>query len=135
MLLRLKNIVIHYQKVAAIQGISLEFQEGRLVTIIGSNGAGKSTTLRTISGLVRPSAGEILFDGQRIDGLAPDKVLKLGIAHVRKAGEFFRTFRSWRISISAPLSVPIRKKFKEIWGKFSIIFRSSRHAANRWQKP
>ena len=64
MLLMLKDIVIHYQKVAAIQGISLEFQEGRLVTIIGSNGAGKSTTLRTISGLVRPSAGEILFDGQ-----------------------------------------------------------------------
>ncbi|MCP4625790.1 MAG: ABC transporter ATP-binding protein [bacterium] len=89
MLLRLKDIVIHYQKVAAIQGISLEFQEGRLVTIIGSNGAGKSTTLRTISGLVRPSAGEILFDGQRIDGLAPDKVLKLGIAHVPEGRRVF----------------------------------------------
>jgi len=82
MLLRLKDIVIHYQKVAAIQGISFELQEGQLITIIGSNGAGKSTTLRTISGLVRPSDGEIKFDGQRIDGLAPEKVLKLGIAHV-----------------------------------------------------
>jgi branched-chain amino acid transport system ATP-binding protein len=70
MLLKLSDIVIHYQKVAAVQGISLELQEGQLVTIIGSNGAGKSTTLRTISGLVRPSAGEILFDGQRIDGVS-----------------------------------------------------------------
>jgi branched-chain amino acid transport system ATP-binding protein len=89
MLLRLTDIVIHYQKVAAVQGISLELQEGQLVTIIGSNGAGKSTTLRTISGLVRPSAGEILFDGQRIDDLAPDKVLKLGIAHVPEGRRVF----------------------------------------------
>ena len=74
MLLGLSDIVVHYQKVAAVQGISLELQEGQLVTIIGSNGAGKSTTLRTISGLVRPSAGEILYDGQRIDGHSPDKV-------------------------------------------------------------
>ena len=88
MLLKLSDIVIHYQKVAAVQGISLELQEGQLVTIIGSNGAGKSTTLRTISGLVRPSAGEILFDGQRIDRHSPDKVLKMGIAHV---GEFVRS--------------------------------------------
>jgi branched-chain amino acid transport system ATP-binding protein len=89
MLLRLNDIVIHYQKVAAVQGISLELQEGQLVTIIGSNGAGKSTTLRTISGLVRPSAGEIQFDGQRIDDLAPDKVLKLGIAHVPEGRRVF----------------------------------------------
>jgi len=89
MLLRLKDIVIHYQKVAAIQGISLELQEGRLITIIGSNGAGKSTTLRTISGLVRPSEGEITFEGQRIDGLAPEKVLKLGIAHVPEGRRIF----------------------------------------------
>jgi len=89
MLLRLKDIVIHYQKVAAIQGISLELQEGQLITIIGSNGAGKSTTLRTISGLVRPSEGEIIFEGQRIDGLAPEKVLKLGIAHVPEGRRVF----------------------------------------------
>ncbi len=89
MLLNLTDIVIHYQKVAAIQGISLEIQEGQLVTIIGSNGAGKSTTLRAISGLVCPSAGEIRFDGQRIDGLSPDKVLKMGIAHVPEGRRVF----------------------------------------------
>ncbi len=89
MLLRLNDIVIHYQKVAAVQGISLELQEGQLVTIIGSNGTGKSTTLRTISGLVHPSSGEIWFDGQRIDGLSPDKILKLGIAHVPEGRRVF----------------------------------------------
>jgi branched-chain amino acid transport system ATP-binding protein len=89
MLLNLSDIVIHYQKVAAVQGISIELEEGQLVTLIGSNGAGKSTTLRTISGLVRPSAGEISFDGQRIDGLSPDKILKLGIAHVPEGRRVF----------------------------------------------
>ncbi len=89
MLLRLSDIVIHYQKVAAVQGISLQIQEGQLITIIGSNGAGKSTTLRTISGLVRPSAGEISFDGQRIETLSPDKILKMGIAHVPEGRRVF----------------------------------------------
>ncbi|HEA65540.1 MAG TPA: ABC transporter ATP-binding protein [Desulfobacterales bacterium] len=89
MLLNLTDIVIHYQKVAAVQGISLRVEKGQLVTLLGSNGAGKSTTLRTISGLVRPSAGEIRFDGKRIDGRSPDKILKLGIAHVPEGRRVF----------------------------------------------
>ena len=89
MLLKLTDVVIHYQKVAAIQKISIELQEGQLVTIIGSNGAGKSTTLRTISGLVHPSSGEIWFNDQRIDKLSPDKILKLGIAHVPEGRRIF----------------------------------------------
>lgn len=89
MLLNLSEIVIHYQKVAAVKGISIELEEGQLVTLIGSNGAGKSTTLRAISGLVRPSAGEIWFDGQRVDGFSPDKILKLGIAHVPEGRRVF----------------------------------------------
>lgn len=89
MLLNLSDIFIHYQKVAAVQGISIELEEGQLVTLIGSNGAGKSTTLRTISGLVRPSDGEIWYDGQRIDGFSPDKILKMGIAHVPEGRRVF----------------------------------------------
>jgi branched-chain amino acid transport system ATP-binding protein len=90
MLLNLSEIFIHYQKVAAVKGLSIELEEGQLVTLIGSNGAGKSTTLRAISGLVRPSAGEIWFDGQRVDGFSPDKILKLGIAHVPEGRRVFR---------------------------------------------
>ena len=89
MLLKLTDVVIHYQKIAAVQKISLELQEDQLITIIGSNGAGKSTTLRTISGLVHPSSGEIWYDGQRIDGLSPDKILRLGIAHVPEGRRIF----------------------------------------------
>ena len=89
MLLNLTDVFIHYQKVAAVQGISIELEEGHVVTLIGSNGAGKSTTLRTISGLVHPSAGEILFDGQRIDSFPPDKILKLGVAHVPEGRRVF----------------------------------------------
>ncbi len=89
MFLSLKDVAVHYHKVAAVKGISVGVEERHLVTVIGSNGAGKSTTLRTISGLVRPSAGEIWFDGQRIDGLSPDRILTMGIAHVPEGRRVF----------------------------------------------
>ena len=90
MLLQIKDIHVHYQKVAALKGVSMELGEADFVTLIGSNGAGKSTTLRTISGLEHPSAGEISFDGQRIDKFAADKILKLGIAHVPEGRRVFK---------------------------------------------
>ena len=89
MLLRLTDVVVHYHKVNALKGISLEVGEADFVTLIGSNGAGKSTTLRTISGLIHPTAGQILFDGQQIDGLSPDRIVKMGIAHVPEGRRVF----------------------------------------------
>ena len=82
MLLNVKDITVHYQKVDAVRNISFEVQEGEIVTLIGSNGAGKTTTLRTISGLKHPTTGEIWFKDQRIDLLAPEKINKTGIAQV-----------------------------------------------------
>jgi branched-chain amino acid transport system ATP-binding protein len=90
MLLKLQNVSVHYQKVAALKGISIEVDEFAFVTLIGSNGSGKSTTLRTISGLEHPSSGEIYFDEQRIDKLPADKILKLGIAHVPEGRRVFK---------------------------------------------
>jgi branched-chain amino acid transport system ATP-binding protein len=90
MLLQVNDIHVHYGPVAALKGVSLEAGEADFVTLIGSNGAGKSTTLRTISGLNHPSAGEIIFDGQRIDQLSADKILKLGIAHVPEGRRIFK---------------------------------------------
>lgn len=90
MLLQVKNIHVHYKKVAALKGISLEVGDADFVTLIGSNGSGKSTTLRTISGLEHPSSGEIHFDGQRIDRLAADAIVKLGIAHVPEGRRIFK---------------------------------------------
>ncbi len=89
MLLELKDVWIHYHKVAAVKGISIAVEEGGIVTLIGANGAGKSTTLRTISGLKRASAGEIEFAGERIDRVAPEKVTKMGIAHVPEGRRVF----------------------------------------------
>jgi branched-chain amino acid transport system ATP-binding protein len=89
LLLDVKNITVHYHKVAAIRGISIEVEEGTIVTLIGSNGAGKSTTLRAISGLNHPTTGEIWFEGQRIDRFPPEKVNQTGIAMVPEGRRIF----------------------------------------------
>jgi branched-chain amino acid transport system ATP-binding protein len=89
MQLEVKDIAVHYNKVAALKSVSIKVTEGDMITLIGSNGAGKSTTLRAISGLVHPSKGEIYFEGQRIDRLPPDKILKMGIAHVPEGRRVF----------------------------------------------
>ena len=89
MLFQIKSLTVHYNKVTALHEVSMEVGQGDIVTLIGANGAGKSTTLRAVSGLVRASAGEIWFDGARIDSLPPDKVVKLGIAHVPEGRHVF----------------------------------------------
>ncbi len=89
MLLKIDRAVVHYKKVAALKGISMAVPEGGIVTIIGANGAGKSTTLRAISGLVKLTSGEIRYDGHRIDGLAPEKIVALGIAQAPEGRRVF----------------------------------------------
>ena len=90
MLLKVIDVHVHYGNVAALKGISLEVGEADFVTLIGSNGAGKSTTLRTISGLDHPSAGVIIFQGERIETLSADKIVKMGIAHVPEGRRVFK---------------------------------------------
>lgn len=89
MLLEVSNLHVHYQKVAALKGVSLQVPSGGIVTIIGANGAGKSTTLRSISGLARPSGGEIRFEGERIDTMPAEKIVARGIAHVPEGRRVF----------------------------------------------
>ena len=89
MLLEVKDINVHYQKVQAVTDISIQIDEGQIVTLIGANGAGKSTTLRTISGLKRATSGASWFDGERIDQLAPEKIVRMGIAHVPEGRQVF----------------------------------------------
>ena len=89
MLLDVKGITVHYHKVAAVRDISIEVEEGGVVTLIGANGAGKSTTLRAISGLKHPTTGEIWFKDQRIDRLPPEKINKMGIAQVPEGRRVF----------------------------------------------
>ena len=81
-MLRIENLAVSYGAIRALHGISLEVPAGSIVTLIGSNGAGKSTTLRTVSGLIKPQQGSITYDGARIDGLAPHQIVARGLCHV-----------------------------------------------------
>ena len=88
-LLELKNVSSAYGSVEALRGVSLHVDKGEIVTLLGANGAGKSTTLRTISGLIRPTSGEIWFDGQRIDTVSPEQIARMGISHVPEGRRIF----------------------------------------------
>jgi branched-chain amino acid transport system ATP-binding protein len=80
-LLEVEDLQVHYGAVHALHGVSLRVEEGEIVTLIGSNGAGKSTTLRAISGMVRPSAGAITLRGESIGGRPAHEIVRLGVAH------------------------------------------------------
>ena len=80
-LLALADLHVAYGSIAALRGVSLDVRPGEIVTLIGSNGAGKSTTLRTVSGLLRPTRGTVTFDGQDITGLAPHLIVRRGLSH------------------------------------------------------
>jgi branched-chain amino acid transport system ATP-binding protein len=88
-LLELENVVTAYGKVEALKGLTLRVEQGEIVALLGSNGAGKSTTLRTISGLLRPRSGTMRFLGQPIDRLSPEAIVKLGVAHVPERRRVF----------------------------------------------
>ena len=88
-MLFVNNISVHYGGVHALKGVSLEVAEGTITCLIGANGAGKSTTLRAISGMVPLSNGEIIFKGRRIDGLGPEEIVDLGIGHVPEGKKLF----------------------------------------------
>jgi branched-chain amino acid transport system ATP-binding protein len=87
--LEVKNLVVNYGVITALQGISLTVKQGDIVTLIGANGAGKTTALRTISGLLKARGGEILCQGRSITNLAPHQLVKLGIAHVPEGRMIF----------------------------------------------
>jgi branched-chain amino acid transport system ATP-binding protein len=89
MLLRINEATVHYNKVAALKGVSMAADEGGIVTIIGANGAGKTTTLRAVSGLVKLTAGEIWFRDERIDRLPPEQIVARGIAQVPEGRRVF----------------------------------------------
>ena len=88
-MLKIDDINVYYGAIHAIKGISLTVQEGEIVTLIGANGAGKSTTLRTISGLLKPKTGSITFQGQDIAGTPAHKIVGLGISQVPEGRRIF----------------------------------------------
>ena len=88
-MLELEEVHVRYGAIEVVHGISFQVAAGAIVTLIGANGAGKSTTLRTISGLLVPAAGRIIFEGQPIHGRPPHEILALGVAHVPEGRQIF----------------------------------------------
>jgi len=89
MLLKIEHITVHYGKAIALDDVSLEVAEGTIVSIIGANGAGKSTILRAVSGLVPLTSGEVRFSDERIDGLETHDIVKLGIVQIPEGRQLF----------------------------------------------
>lgn len=87
--LEVKNVESFYGAVMALRGVSLEVPKGQIVTILGANGAGKTTLLKTISGVLDPEKGQIILNGEEIQGMDPDQIVKRGIAHVPEGREVF----------------------------------------------
>ena len=110
-LLDIKDLHVSYGAIAAVKGISLEVREGEIVTLIGSNGAGKSTTLRTVSGLLKPKKGSITFAGENIGGMAGHDVVAKGIC---QSPEGRRIFPRMTVEENLDLGAFLRKDTAEI---------------------
>ncbi len=88
-MLKLISVESYYGRIRALKGISLQVPEGGIVALLGANGAGKSTTLRTISGLIHTAGGEILYQGQPIHHISPHRIVRLGICQVPEGRDIF----------------------------------------------
>ena len=89
-LLKLSNLEANYGAVRSLQGVSLSVEEGGIVALLGANGVGKSTTLKAISGMVKPASGSIEFDGKKLIGMSPNEIVRHGIAHVPEGRKIFK---------------------------------------------
>jgi len=120
MLLEIKSLKVHYERVEVVKGISLQVEEGRIVSLIGANGAGKSTVLKTLMGLKLPSEGEIWFQGKRIDGIKPAGIVKGGIALVPEGG---RIFSKLTVSENLKSGAYMRRDREKVETDYNRVFR------------
>ena len=118
-MLKIDNINVYYGAIHALKGISVEVKQGEIVTLIGANGAGKSTTLRTISGLLKPKTGQIIFEGQNIAGTAAQNIVKLGISQVPEGR---RVFAHMSVLENLELGAYLRSDSKEIKSDMDNVF-------------
>lgn len=125
MLLNVKDVSVYYHKVAAVKDISMGVEEGGIITLIGANGAGKTTTLRAICGLKHPTAGEIWFEGRRIDKLPPEKINEAGVAMVPEGRRVFPQMTVMEnLSMGAFLrkdKAGIDKDMEGVFGHFPVL--------------
>jgi branched-chain amino acid transport system ATP-binding protein len=120
-MLELVDLHVHYGNIRALDGISLRVSTGELVALIGSNGAGKSTTLKAISGLVRPSSGSILYDGQDITAASTDRIVTLGISHCPEGRRIFGRLTVRENLVLGGISRPVAEVREDV-GRIADLF-------------
>ncbi len=118
-MLKIDKINVYYGAIHALKGISVDVKEGEIVTLIGANGAGKSTILRTISGLLKPKSGEVTFEGQNIAGKAAQDIVKMSISQVPEGR---RVFANMTVMENLELGAYIRNDSKGIKEDFDQVF-------------
>jgi len=119
-MLNVKNITVNHGKVAAVRGVSFDVEEGEIVTLIGANGAGKSTILKTISGLNKTASGEIYFEGKRIDRLLTHDIVKLGVSQVPEGRKLFPRMT---VMENLEMGAYLRSSTKDVEGDFTRVFK------------
>jgi branched-chain amino acid transport system ATP-binding protein len=118
-LLELNDVHTYYGSIHALRGISLSVEDGEIVTLIGSNGAGKSTTLRTISGLLRPRQGTVMLEGKRLDGLRPHQIVELGVC---QSPEGRRVFARMSVQENLEMGAFSRRDHAKILDDYERIY-------------
>lgn len=125
MLLSVRDIRVHYEKVLAIRGVSLEVAQGSIASLIGINGAGKTTILKTISGLRHPTSGEIWFKDQSIERWSPERIVSSGIAHVPEGRRIFPSLtvleNLWAGAFLRKDKIKITVDLERIFNHFPIL--------------
>jgi branched-chain amino acid transport system ATP-binding protein len=132
MFLEVRELRVHYGRAEALKGISINVDEGMIVSIIGSNGAGKTTILRTISGLERPTSGEIWFQGKRIDGVPASEIVKMGITHVPEGRMLFTTMT---VLDNLKMGAYLRNDRSQIIGDIDSIYQQFPALEEKHRKP
>ena len=120
MLLEVNNLNVYYGAIHALQGISFNVEEGEIVTLIGANGAGKSTTLRTISGLLRPRQGHVTYKSNDITLMPAEQIVRLGISHVPEGRKIFAPLT---VRENLEMGAYSRKDKNEISGTMERVFK------------
>ena len=130
--LSIKNLSVYYGQLEAVRGISMEVEQGNIVSLLGANGSGKSTILRTISGIKRPTSGQVWFEGQRIDGLSPPKIVGLGISQVPEGRRLFphmTVLENLKMGAYSRKDKEIKQTMEEMFEHFPVLKGRRNYAA------
>jgi branched-chain amino acid transport system ATP-binding protein len=127
LMLKIEDLHVSYGAIKALDGISLNVEEGEIVTLIGANGAGKSTTLRAISGLEKAGSGKIIFEGNEITNVVPHKIVEMGISHVPEGRRVFANLSIFdNLRLGANLrkdDKAIKEDLEKVYTFFPILFK------------